>query len=249
MVRRHGSILSDPVSFRASRSRLCACSASRCGFHRRYFRRDSRLRLAADPDLGAGRGVRTPHIIGSACATLPYAALTYRKTEGMEIRNRILVGNEPVRRRKNAMRILHVFGQMNRGGAEMRTLDLMRYQSIAGAISSSSAVPPAASAASSTGEIIEPGRRVHPIGPRSPLFFQARFRKLLRHGKFEAVHSSHLHYFRVISFASRQGKAAVSGSGNFRSTHDGHADNLPRRLQRTVMRYWLDRFRYQGFWA
>ena len=136
-----------------------------------------------------------------------------------------------------SVRILHVFGQMNRGGAEMRTLDLMRH--IDRKRYQFEFCCTSGSRGELAGEIIELGGRVHPIG--LDVRFSNRFRKLVRDGHFDAVHS-HLHYFSgyILRLAAREG--VPSRIAHFRSTHDGHTNNLPRRLQRTVMRYWLDHF-------
>jgi glycosyltransferase involved in cell wall biosynthesis len=137
---------------------------------------------------------------------------------------------------EGALRILHVFSRMNRGGAELRTLDLMRHidreryqfefcctSGLAGELDH---------------EAIELGGRIHPI--RFDLSFSRRFRKLLRDRRFDAVHS-HLHYLSgyILRLAAREG---VPGRiAHFRSTHDGHGNNLRRLLQRRLMRHWLDR--------
>ena len=135
------------------------------------------------------------------------------------------------------LRILHVFGRMNRGGAELRTLDVMRHidrgryefefcctSGLEGELD---------------GEIARLGGVVHytAIDRR----FAGRFRKLLRERRFDVVHS-HVHYFSgyILRLAAREG---VPGRiAHFRSTSDGHANSLRRVLQRLLMRHWLDRF-------
>jgi glycosyltransferase involved in cell wall biosynthesis len=134
------------------------------------------------------------------------------------------------------LRILHVLSRMNRGGVELRTLDLMRHidreryefefcctSGLAGELD---------------GQVIELGGRMHPI--RFDLNFSGRFRALLRERRFDVVHS-HLHYLSgyILRLAAKEGVPARIA--HFRSTHDGHRNNLRRLLQRALMRHWLDR--------
>src|SRR5260370_12852184 len=135
-----------------------------------------------------------------------------------------------------ALRILHVLSRMNRGGAELRTLDLMRHidreryyfefcctSGLAGELDR---------------QVIELGGRIHPV--RFDLDFPNRFRALLRERRFDAVHS-HLHYSSgyILRLAAKEGVPARIA--HFRSTHAGHGNSLRRRLQRALMRRWLDR--------
>src|SRR5579864_7335487 len=87
------------------------------------------------------------------------------------------------------MRVLHIFGRLDRGGAEMRTLEVMRALDRARwgfEFCCLSGLP---------GELDEEARslggKVHllHLGPTFPL----RFRALLRANGFQAVHS-HIHW-------------------------------------------------------
>jgi len=134
-------------------------------------------------------------------------------------------------------RILHVFGQMVHGGAEMRTLELMRHidrraykldfcvlSGLPGPLDS---------------EIRALGGEVHPcrLGPT----FAYRFRRLLRERRFDVVHA-HVHYFSglILLLAARCG---IPGRVvHFRTPHDGRASGLLRRIQRGLLRHWIDRY-------
>lgn len=93
--------------------------------------------------------------------------------------------------RTSPIRVLHIHGRMDRGGAEMRTLELLchvdptRYRLDCCALSGRS------------GELDEPIRRlggqVHWLR-QGPVGFAGRFARLLREGCYDAVHS-HVHYY------------------------------------------------------
>lgn len=135
------------------------------------------------------------------------------------------------------IKILHIFGRMLRGGAEMRTLELMRavdhdqfrfyfctLSGLSGTLDD---------------EIRALGGDVYPC----PLGWQfpGRFRQLLEEGNFGVVHS-HVHYFS--GFILRQ--AAYAGVpvriAHFRNMYDDHSNNLRRRIQRSIMRHWIDHY-------
>ncbi|HTM51724.1 MAG TPA: glycosyltransferase [Bryobacteraceae bacterium] len=135
------------------------------------------------------------------------------------------------------VRILHVLRKMDRGGAEMRTLDLMRNidrNRYRFEFCCTSGLP-----GELDNEIRELGGRLHyiPLDPRFP----GRFSRLLRATPFDVVHS-HVHYFSgyILRLAA---KAGVPGRiAHFRSMTDGHGNNLRRRLQRRLMKGWLNRY-------
>jgi glycosyltransferase involved in cell wall biosynthesis len=135
------------------------------------------------------------------------------------------------------VRVLQVFGRMLRGGAELRTLDVMRHLSPSVyrlEFLSLSGLP-----GTLDGEIEALGGRVHlcPLGPRFPWAFSG----LLRAHQFDVVHS-HVHYFSgyLLRLAARAG--VPTRIAHFRSTSDDHQTNLRRRLQRAIMRHWIDRY-------
>jgi glycosyltransferase involved in cell wall biosynthesis len=134
-------------------------------------------------------------------------------------------------------RILHVFGCMNRGGAEMRTLELLRclepnlYRFEFCTLSRQGG--------ELDDEIVRLGGKVHRVALN--LAFPRKFLKLLRANSFSAVHS-HVHYFS--GFLLRL--AATAGTpqriAHFRSTSDGKGTNLWRRTRNFVLKRWIDKY-------
>lgn len=134
------------------------------------------------------------------------------------------------------IRILHVLSGLRRGGAELRTLDLMRhvdrdrYRFHFCALSGS------------PGELADEARglgaEIFPLA--LDVRFPWRFRGLLSEGRFDVVHS-HVHYFSgFIVRLARQARVPVR-IAHFRNTHDGNGDGWRDRLQRAVLRRWIDR--------
>ena len=133
--------------------------------------------------------------------------------------------------------VLHIFGRMNRGGAEMRTLEVMRrldrgrfrlhfcaLSGLAGELDD---------------EIRSLGGAVHLLSLKRPTF-SMRFRRLLREQRIDAVHS-HVH-FSSGYFLRLAAKAGVPVRiAHFRCTDDGRGEGLRRRLQRRLMARWIDR--------
>lgn len=135
------------------------------------------------------------------------------------------------------VRILHIFGCMNRGGAEMRTLDLMRR------IDRQRFQMEFCSLLGSCGllddDIRELGGHIHYCKLRS-LSFNRRFKKLLRDGQYDVVHS-HVHYFSgyIIWLANRCG--IPKRIAHFRSTTDSQSKSMKRRIQTILMRWLIDK--------
>jgi glycosyltransferase involved in cell wall biosynthesis len=133
------------------------------------------------------------------------------------------------------IRILHVFGRMNRGGAELRTLEIMRH------IDRTRFLFEFCCLSGLTGDLDNDirslGGQVHlvPLGVRFP----SAFRKLVR--EFDVLHS-HVHHFSGY-LARLATKAGVDTRiAHFRSTDDGKGNSLCRRLQRRICMRWIDRY-------
>ncbi len=137
------------------------------------------------------------------------------------------------------MRVLHVFGQMNRGGAEIRTLELMPRMRELGVRFDFCTLMDAPGELDS--RIRELGGEVIPCPMGNNRFaFAHRFAALLRSRKYDVVHS-HVHLtsgwiLRVADHCGVPGRVL-----HFRSTSDGGGQSLVRRLYRGLMRRLADR--------
>jgi len=133
--------------------------------------------------------------------------------------------------------ILHLFGRMTRGGAETRTLEVMRHvdrERFRLHFCALSGQP-----GELDDEIRSLGGEVHllPLG----LGFASKFRRLLRERRFDAVHS-HVHYPSgyFLRLAAKEGTPARVT--HFRITADGQPPTLRRRAQAALLRRWIDRY-------
>jgi glycosyltransferase involved in cell wall biosynthesis len=132
-------------------------------------------------------------------------------------------------------KVLHVLGCMNRGGAEMRTLDLLHYVhrdryelhfcSLTG------------KPGTLDDEIRSLGGDVHmvPLGPAFPW----RFKNFLRRHRFDAVHS-HVHLASGFMLRAAAHAGVPVRVAHFHCTDDGRGQSAGRRLYRALMRRWLD---------
>lgn len=131
-------------------------------------------------------------------------------------------------------RVLQIFGRMNRGGAEMRTLDIMRrtdrevYHLEFAALSG---LP-----GELDDEIHRLGGRVHPVA-LGPLFVP-RFLRLLTRRRYHAVHS-HVYYSSgfILKLAARAGVPVRIA--HFRSCSDGARPTLARMGRNALLRHWI----------
>lgn len=138
-----------------------------------------------------------------------------------------------------AVRVLHIFGKMNRGGAEMRTLDVMPLLADRGVYFDFCTL---GEGAGELDEMIrDRGRRVHncPLRGGYSLFVK-KFHQLLVNEHYDIVHS-HVHYFsgKIAEIAHRANipKRIV----HFRTLHDGKGINWRRRLYHAYMKYLINR--------
>lgn len=139
---------------------------------------------------------------------------------------------------KRPVKILHVFARMNCGGAERRTLELMR------AIDPSEIRMDFCALSGLPGvldhEIRAMGGEVHRLPLRQAGFGRA-FRELLVREGYDVVHS-HVHYPSgwVLRLAYQAGVARRIV--HFRSDCDGRPDALARRIVRWGLQYLIERY-------
>jgi glycosyltransferase involved in cell wall biosynthesis len=137
-------------------------------------------------------------------------------------------------------RVLHVFGRLDRGGAELRTLDVLR-ESV-GLPIHHEFVCLSGLAGSLDGEFRALGAVVHYL-PLSPLF-PYRLICLLRTRQIGILHS-HVHFFSgwlvALSVLARVPHRIV----HFRSTNDGKVNTRARRVVRACQRLIIKRFATQ----
>ncbi|NMC19386.1 MAG: glycosyltransferase family 1 protein [Thermogutta sp.] len=136
------------------------------------------------------------------------------------------------------VKILHIFSRMNHGGAECRTLDLMRAVDpgeIRMDFCALSGLPGVLDH-----EIRALGGEVHRL-PLKQAGFGRAFRRLLVRERYDVVHS-HVHYPSgwILRLAHRAGmKRRIA---HFRSDSDGRADTWPRRIVRWGLQRLIDRY-------
>lgn len=135
------------------------------------------------------------------------------------------------------VRVMHVFRKLDVGGAEMRMLDIARR------LDPSRFELHVCVFSEEPGELgpelASLGAKIHQIrlGPSFPLIFK----RLLRRKGIDVVHP-HMHYSSgfVLRLATQVGTAGRIA--HFQSCSDGQGDGIRRRLQRHVMRSWINKF-------
>lgn len=138
---------------------------------------------------------------------------------------------------KPRTKVLHVFGRMNRGGAEMRTLDIMRsldpseYQLDFCVLSG---LP-----GDLDDEIARLGGSVHFC--KMDFAFPFRFIKLLRYGRFHAVHSHVLFVSGYVLFLAWM-SGIPTRIAHFRTTAGGVQGGRLRAVRDAFLRLLVDRF-------
>jgi len=135
------------------------------------------------------------------------------------------------------LKVLHIFGRMDRGGAELRTLDLMPQTALSGYEFHFATLAPGPGALDA--EISRLNGQVHSCA--LGLTFPLRFRQLLHEGRFDIVHS-HVHHFSgyILRLASKE--HVPKRIAHFRSTGDGQPITLRRRAQQALTRRWLNKY-------
>ncbi|WP_174528990.1 glycosyltransferase family 4 protein [Micromonospora maritima] len=129
-----------------------------------------------------------------------------------------------------------MFGALDIGGAELRTIDLLPTLIAAGA--DVHFVTLSGRAGVLAPDVERLGARVHPLP--LDLRFPVRFVRLLRRLRAEVVHSDVATFSGALLLLAAVARTPVR-IAHFRSDGDGRADSLRRRLQRRVMRRLIDR--------
>jgi len=130
-----------------------------------------------------------------------------------------------------AVKVLHVFGRMDRGGAEVRTVELMRnidrdrfhfdYCSLSGR------------PGEMDDEVRSLGATVHLLDRRA-LDLPRRFRELLRREQYDVVHA-HLQLFSGYLLRLAASVGTPVRVAHFRSSHDASPSTPARRLARIAL--------------
>lgn len=147
-------------------------------------------------------------------------------------------------RQATPRKICHVLGRLERAGAELRTVELMRHLACPGVqfhvctIGGLPGVPDGRGGGPLEADVRSLGGIIHPC--RMGATFSWEFQRLLRRQRFDVVHA-HLFYFSgyLLRLAAREGVPVRVA--HFRDTHDHHADGPLRALRRRLLRHWLQR--------
>ena len=142
------------------------------------------------------------------------------------------------------VRVLHVLGRLNPGGLEtsllhlVRNIDRQKFQLDFFTLSG------------------KPGRynsQVEALGckvipcrlGRNPLAFARRFRRLLREGGYDVVHS-HVHHFSGAILRWAHAERIPARIAHSRTTESGKSLTLQRRLYQRLMKSWIQHYATHG---
>ena len=135
----------------------------------------------------------------------------------------------------DARRVVHVFGVMDRGGAELRTVEVVERLERRGI--DTTYVTLTGRPGVLADRIRRSGDRVVPI--RLGIRFPVRFLRLLRAEDVDVVHS-HVATFSGAMLALARMAGVRRRIAHFRSDGDDHLDTPVRRARRTVMKILID---------
>jgi glycosyltransferase involved in cell wall biosynthesis len=146
--------------------------------------------------------------------------------------------------KRKQVRVVHVLGSMDPGGLEtwllqvLKDIDRDRFQ-----LYFCTCGPQPGLLAN---EVTRLGGVMVPCAKGKNLWsFSLRFRKILREGKYDVVHS-HVHCFSgaVLRWAKTEGVSIrIAHSHN---AHDGRPDSQARRCYRKLMKSWISRYATDG---
>lgn len=145
------------------------------------------------------------------------------------------------------IRVLHVLGRMNPGGIEtwlmhvLRHIDRQKFQMDFCTLSGQPGTHDP--------EIEALGCKVIPrrLG-RNPLPFARRFRRILREGRYDVVHS-HVHHFSGAILRWAHAERVPTRIAHSHTTSDGRPTSLWRRVYRRHMKSWIRRYATHGLAA
>ncbi len=132
---------------------------------------------------------------------------------------------------RSRCRVLHVLGRMQRGGAELRTLEVLRQLAPCGIIGDVLALSGKAGELDS--EVVRLGGSVIPL--RRGAGILGRLHQVMATGGYAAVHAHVHHYSGVLVWAARRAGIPVRVV-QFHSLDDGRGNGLSRRWYHWLMR-------------
>ncbi|WP_339287824.1 glycosyltransferase [Paenibacillus sp. FSL E2-0201] len=137
---------------------------------------------------------------------------------------------------KKKTRVLHVFGKMQRGGAELRTIEVM--EKLGGEIGFDFCALSGESGVLDN-KIKEMGGSTYYC--KINYLFPYKFYKFLKKQKYDVVHS-HVHYSSgLVVFIA--GLAGINMRiSHFRNTSDGQKKSLIRNLKIRIMKRWINKY-------
>jgi glycosyltransferase involved in cell wall biosynthesis len=142
------------------------------------------------------------------------------------------------------LRILHVLGAMDPGGVESWLINVLKYmdRDLLEFHFCTFGPKPGLLA----GEVERLGGRMLPC-PRAlnPWSFRRRFRKILREGKYDAVHS-HVTLFSGVVLRWARAEGVPMRIAHSHTSQDDKPDTLPRRHYRRIMKSWIHRYATHG---
>lgn len=132
------------------------------------------------------------------------------------------------------IKVLHVFGTLSRGGAEMRTMELMPVLKNKGYHFDFCTVNNPVQRGALEDRVGECGGQVFSCPITTNLFsFCIRFVKLLKKNKYDVVHS-HIHYTSGIIVCLARLAGVSKRIVHFRSTYDGGGNGLLRIISKKI---------------
>jgi glycosyltransferase involved in cell wall biosynthesis len=145
---------------------------------------------------------------------------------------------------RRRQRILHVLGTMDPGGVEIWLLNVLRYidrDRLEFHFCTFGEKP-----GIFAGEVERLGGRMLPCPRRlNPWSFARRFRKILREGKYDAVHS-HVTLFSGIVLRWAKAEGIPMRIAHSHTSQDDKPDSQARRYYRRIMKSWIDRYATHG---